>query len=195
MHEKVCMLSEFMVCYFQTQLFFYPWFTNFYDTIDKYNFYCKMEMFQWKFTSYSVNNNGIYRNDNHIAIIDVTPRQINDVQCIISKWFWPTSPPPLPKKKIPPTHSRHILVITRGNRYIYVYIWRYGFYPMINNCALVVFILKFIATSRASGIPKMIYTWSKWISKPQAIFKYEYPLIFLLQYRKLIFCVINNYIY
>lgn len=101
--------------------------------------------------------------------------------------------PPLPKKKIPPTHSRHILVITRGNRYIYVYIWRYGFYPMINNCALVVFILKFIATSRASGIPKMIYTWSKWISKPQAIFKYEYPLIFLLQYRKLIFCVINNY--
>lgn len=44
-----------------------------------------MEMFQWKFTSYSVNNNGIYRNDNHIAIIDVTPRQINDVQCIISK--------------------------------------------------------------------------------------------------------------
>lgn len=103
------------------------------------------------------------------------------------------TPPPSRKKKIPPTHSRHILVITRGNRYIYVYIWRYGFYPMINNCALVVFILKFIATSRASGIPKMIYTWSKWISKPQAIFKYEYPLIFLLQYRKLIFCVINNY--
>lgn len=88
MHEKVCMLSEFMVCYFQTQLFFYP-FTNFYDTIDKYNFYCKMEMFQWKFTSYSVNNNGIYRNDNHIAIIDVTPRQMvrSDVQCIISKSF------------------------------------------------------------------------------------------------------------
>lgn len=55
--------------------------------MDKYNFHCKMERFQWKMTSYTVNYNGIYRNDNHMAIIDVTPRQINDVQCIISKSF------------------------------------------------------------------------------------------------------------
>lgn len=79
--------------------FFYLWFINLYDTMDKYNFHCKMERFQWKITSYTVNYNGIYRNDNHMAIIDVTPRQINDVQCIISKSFWPTSPPPPPEKK------------------------------------------------------------------------------------------------
>lgn len=62
-----------------------------------------MERFQWKFTSYSVNNIGIYRNDNHIAIIDVTARQTVRSDALYLNNFDQHHPPP-EKKFLQHTH-------------------------------------------------------------------------------------------